>query len=127
MVAVVFIALMTPWLARRVRAQGPEAVIVVGVMGSFLINHHMTPGDLMVLLVPVWLLLRERQSRRGDALLGAYLRSSTSGFTGVGGLFPSSTAMTFSAAVVAILVRVSREAEAMCGVRMTLSSARRGG
>jgi hypothetical protein len=69
-VAVVFIALMTPWLARRVRAQGPEAVIVVGVMGSFLINHHMTPGDLMVLLVPVWLLLRERQSRRSDALVG---------------------------------------------------------
>lgn len=69
-VAVVFIAVMTPWLARRVRAQGPEAVIAVGVMGSFLINHHMTPGDLMVLLVPVWLLLRERQSRRSDALLG---------------------------------------------------------
>ena len=35
-----------------------------------MINHHMTPGDLMVLLVPIWLLLRVRRAPLRDGLLG---------------------------------------------------------
>ena len=38
-------------------------------MGSLLINHHMTPGDLMMLLLPVWLLLRAGGSLVRDGAL----------------------------------------------------------
>jgi glycosyl transferase family 87 len=57
-------------LAWRTRRQGLEATISIGVTGSVLINHHMTPGDLMVLLVPIWLLLRVRRAPLRDGLLG---------------------------------------------------------
>ncbi|HEY4887784.1 MAG TPA: glycosyltransferase family 87 protein [Candidatus Dormibacteraeota bacterium] len=48
----------TLWLAWRLRNRGPEAVLAIGVAGSLLVNHHLTPGDLNLLLVPIWLLLR---------------------------------------------------------------------
>jgi hypothetical protein len=57
-VAVVLIAAATLAIAWRLRHGGPEPVIAVGVMGSVLVNHHMTPGDLMLLLAPIWLLAR---------------------------------------------------------------------
>jgi hypothetical protein len=56
--AVVVIAAATLVIAWRLRHEGPEPVIAVGVMGSVLINHHMTPGDLMMLLAPIWLVAR---------------------------------------------------------------------
>ena len=68
-VAVVAITLAIIWLAWRTRQQGLEITISIGVMGSLLINHHMTPGDLMMLLLPVWLLLRAGGSLVRDGAL----------------------------------------------------------
>jgi hypothetical protein len=66
---VVLIAAAMTWLAWRLRHEGPEAAIALGVTGSILINHHMTPGDLMMLLVPVWVMFRERGSLIRNAIL----------------------------------------------------------
>jgi len=68
--AVALIALATVLISWRLRHGGPEPVIAVGVMGSVLVNHHMTPGDLMMLLAPVWLLLRTGGGQLRAGLLG---------------------------------------------------------
>jgi Glycosyltransferase family 87 len=52
-----FVAGVTLWLAHRVRNRGSGVVLAVGVAGSLLVNHHLTPGDLNLLLVPIWLLM----------------------------------------------------------------------
>ena len=70
-VAAVVISALTIWLAWKMRAHGPEVAITLGVMGSILVNHHMTPGDLMLFLVPIWLLLRVHQGVLSNALIGA--------------------------------------------------------
>ena len=70
LVAASLISVATLWLARRLRHDGCEAVIAVGVMGSFLVNHHTTPGDLMILLVPIWLVLGSRNSASSRTFVG---------------------------------------------------------
>lgn len=39
--------------------QRPGAVVAAGILGSLLVNHYLTPADFTILLVPIWLLLRE--------------------------------------------------------------------
>ena len=58
MAAVLLITAATLWIAWRLRNRDPGLVLAVGVAGSLLVNHHLTPGDLNLLLVPIWLLLR---------------------------------------------------------------------
>lgn len=98
--AVVLIAAATILIAWRLREDGPETVIAVGVMGSVLVNHHMTPGDLMMLLAPIWLLLRLR---------GGSMRSWLLGFAWVGGwlalIFPALALVVAAAIPVVLLVR----------------------
>jgi hypothetical protein len=65
------ITVATAVLAWLLRGRGVEVTIALGVMASVLINHHMTPGDLMLLLIPIWLLARQRGSVVRDLLLGA--------------------------------------------------------
>ncbi|HEY1420948.1 MAG TPA: glycosyltransferase family 87 protein, partial [Candidatus Dormibacteraeota bacterium] len=68
--AVALLAAATMLAAWRLRHSGAEQVIAIGVMGSVLINHHMTPGDLMMLLAPIWLLLRCQGGALRNTLLG---------------------------------------------------------
>jgi len=65
------ITIATALIAWATRWRGVEVTIAVGVMGSVLINHHMTPGDLQLLLIPIWLLARARGSMVRDAGLAA--------------------------------------------------------
>jgi hypothetical protein len=101
--AVVLIAAATFLIAWRLRDDCPEAVIAVGVMGSVLVNHHMTPGDLMMLLAPIWLLLRLRGGSMWSWLLG---------FAWVGGwlaiIFPVLALVEAAAIPLALLVRSAR-------------------
>jgi hypothetical protein len=53
--AVVAAALVAAWLAR---GRGPEVPLAAGVAASLLLSPHTTPGDFVLLLLPVWLLLR---------------------------------------------------------------------
>jgi Glycosyltransferase family 87 len=69
--AALLITALTVSLAWWMREGGPEVAITLGVMGSILINHHMTPGDLMLFLVPIWLMLRSHDGLLGNALIGA--------------------------------------------------------
>ena len=69
-VAVTLIAGAMVWLAWRLRHEGPEPAIALGVTGSLLINHHLTPGDLMILLVPVWVMFRVHGGLLRNAMLG---------------------------------------------------------
>jgi hypothetical protein len=66
--AVLCVGLATVWLSHRLRHGPAEVPIAIGVMASVLVNHHMTPGDLMLLLVPIWLLARSRGSLTRDVL-----------------------------------------------------------
>jgi hypothetical protein len=56
--AALLITGITLLLSWRLRDRGPETVMAIGIAGSLLVNHHLTPGDLNLLLVPIWLLLR---------------------------------------------------------------------
>lgn len=98
--AVVLIAAATMLITWRHREDGPESVIAVGVMGSVLVNHHMTPGDLMMLLAPIWLLLRWR---------GGFIRSWLLGFAWAGGwlalIFPVLALVVAAAMPILLLVR----------------------
>lgn len=107
-VAVVLIAAATVLIAWRLRRGGPEPVIAVGVMGSVLVNHHMTPGDLMMLLAPIWLLLR---------VGGGWLRTVLLGLAWVGGwlalIFPVLALVVAAAVPVALLARGARPHRAL--------------
>ncbi|HEY8884281.1 MAG TPA: glycosyltransferase family 87 protein [Chloroflexota bacterium] len=59
--------------ARRWKAD-PMMVVGLGVCGSILVNHYLTPSDLVVLLLPVWALLRARSTM---AALGGLLWTGT--------------------------------------------------
>jgi hypothetical protein len=101
--AVVLISAATVLIAWRLRREGPEPVIAVGVMGSVLINHHMTPGDLMMMLAPIWLLLRLR---------GGAMRSWLLGFAWAGGwlalIFPVLALVVAAAMPVVLMGRNAR-------------------
>jgi hypothetical protein len=100
--AVLVIAGATMWIAWRHRRDGPEPVIAVGVMGSILVNHHMTPGDLMMLLAPIWMLAR---------IPGGLVRAFLVGLAWVGGwlamIFPA-TALVVAATMEVVLIRRDR-------------------
>ena len=100
--AVLVIAGATMGIAWRLRRDGPEPVIAVGVMGSILVNHHMTPGDLMMLLAPIWMLAR---------IPGGLVRASLLGLAWVGGwlamIFPA-TALVVAATMEVVLFRNAR-------------------
>lgn len=104
--AVVLIAAATVAIAWRLRRGGPEPVIAVGVMGSILVNHHMTPGDLMMLLAPIWLLARAG---------GGPLRAALLGLAWVGGwlalIFPALALAVAAAVPVALLAAAPRPHE----------------
>ena len=108
--AVALIAVATVLIAWRLRGGGSEPVIAVGVMGSVLVNHHMTPGDLMMLLAPIWLLARTG---------GGSLRAALLSLAWVGGwlalIFPVLALVVAGAIPVALLAvgaRPHRTAEA---------------
>ena len=90
----------TLWLAWRLRNRGPEAVLAIGVAGSLLVNHHLTPGDLNLLLVPIWLLLR---------IPGGLIWKTTIGFMWTGAwlalMFPMTAVIVLGAIPVAALIR----------------------
>jgi hypothetical protein len=103
LVAVLLITVATLLIAWRLREDGLEPVIAIGVMGSVLINHHMTPGDLMMLLAPIWLLLRFQ---------GGSVRNWLLGFAWAGGwlalIFPVLALVVAAAMPAVLLVRGSR-------------------
>jgi hypothetical protein len=53
--AVALAALLAAWLAR---GRGPDVPLAAGVAASLLLSPHTTPGDFVLLLLPVWLLLK---------------------------------------------------------------------
>jgi hypothetical protein len=53
--AVVVLALLAAWLSRQ---RGHEVAIAAAVPASLLVSGHITPGDFVMLLLPIWLLLR---------------------------------------------------------------------
>lgn len=56
-VAALVTALLVAAAGRHWRQNG-LAVLGAGLLGSILVNHYLTPSDLVVLLVPVWALAR---------------------------------------------------------------------
>src|SRR5579864_6324567 len=60
----------------------------------------------------------------GYVFLPRLFSSQTAGLMRLGGRRPSKKAITFSAAIVAMRVRVAIEAEPMCGARTTLARLR---
>ena len=68
LVVIVALALIAAWLSR---GGGPEIPIVVGIVSTLLINHHLTPADFTILLPAVWLLLRTRPELTMRLLGGA--------------------------------------------------------
>ncbi|MEO8744592.1 MAG: glycosyltransferase 87 family protein [Candidatus Dormiibacterota bacterium] len=116
--AAILIAAATILIAWRLRHDGPEPVIAVGVMGSFLINHHMTPGDLMMLLVPVWLILRLRGGVLRNALLGV---AWVGGWLGL--IFPVSAILVAAAIPLALLVHSMSQRHPVVPASKELSAA----
>jgi hypothetical protein len=90
----------TLWLAWRLRNHGPEMVLAIGIAGSLLVNHHLTPGDLNLLLVPIWLLLR---------VPGGLVWKTTIGFMWAGAwlalMFPITAIVVLGAIPAAALIR----------------------
>jgi hypothetical protein len=91
---------VTLWLAWRLRNHGPEMVLAIGIAGSLLVNHHLTPGDLNLLLVPIWLLLR---------VPGGLVWKTTIGFMWAGAwlalMFPITAIVVLGAIPAAALIR----------------------
>jgi hypothetical protein len=54
--AVVTVALLLV-AAYTNRKSAPEVCVAVGIASSLLINHHLTPADFTVLLIPVWIVI----------------------------------------------------------------------
>jgi len=54
--AVVTVALLLV-AAYTNRKSAPEVCVAVGIAGSLLINHHLTPADFTLLLIPVWIVI----------------------------------------------------------------------
>ena len=100
--AAILVAGATLLIAWRVRRTGPGPVLAVGIAGSLLVNHHMTPGDLNLLLVPIWLLL---------LMPGGFFWKTTVGvlWTGAwfGLIFPLMAVGVLVAIPVVVFIRVS--------------------
>ena len=54
--AVVTVALLLV-AAYTNRKSAPEVCVAAGIAGSLLINHHLTPADFTLLLIPVWIVI----------------------------------------------------------------------
>lgn len=111
LVAVALLAAATMLVAWRVRHNCTEHVIAIGVMGSVLINHHMTPGDLMMLLAPIWLLLRNPAGALRNALLGTTWLAAWLAL-----IFPILALLVAAAMPIALLARSFRPRRRMQGV-----------
>ncbi|MGH7764032.1 MAG: glycosyltransferase family 87 protein [Candidatus Dormibacteraceae bacterium] len=110
-IAVVLLTAATMLVAWRLRHHGVELVIAVGVMGSVLINHHMTPGDLMMLLAPIWLLLRSQSGPLRNGLLGL---TWVAGWLAL--IFPALALAAAAAMPIALFVRSFRPRSRLQGV-----------
>jgi hypothetical protein len=62
-IAVPIIVALTLVAARVRRKSDPGLVVAAGVLGSLLINHHLTPADFILLLIPVWVGVAQAQPR----------------------------------------------------------------
>lgn len=51
---IVALALIAAYANRRI---APGVCVAAGISGSLLINHHLTPADFTLLLIPVWILI----------------------------------------------------------------------
>lgn len=56
-IAAVIITVLTLIAARSWGKSDPAIPVAVGITGSLLINHHLTPADFTILLIPVWLVM----------------------------------------------------------------------
>jgi hypothetical protein len=53
-IAATIIIALTLVAARVRRKSDPGLVLSAGILGSLMINHHLTPADFILLLIPVW-------------------------------------------------------------------------
>ena len=60
-IAVPVIFALTLVAARVRRSSDPGLALSAGVLGSLLINHHLTPADFTLLLIPVWVGVAQAQ------------------------------------------------------------------
>jgi glycosyl transferase family 87 len=60
LIAAAVIVVVALCAARICRNPDPGIPVAVGVLGSLLINHHLTPADFTLLLVPAWIGLTSR-------------------------------------------------------------------
>jgi hypothetical protein len=56
-IAAVVITVLALIAARVSGISDPRIAIAAGITGSLLINHHLTPADFIILLVPVWFVI----------------------------------------------------------------------
>jgi glycosyl transferase family 87 len=56
-VAVVVVIVLTLVAAWLLRSGEPGLPVALGVTGTLLINHHLTPADFTILLIPIWIVM----------------------------------------------------------------------
>ncbi|HYM96440.1 MAG TPA: glycosyltransferase family 87 protein [Candidatus Sulfotelmatobacter sp.] len=56
-IAAIVIGVLALVAARVWGTSDPRIAIAAGITGSLLINHHLTPADFIILLVPVWFVI----------------------------------------------------------------------
>lgn len=56
-VAAAIVIVLTLITAHSNRELAPGVCVAAGILGSLLINHHLTPADFTLLLIPVWIVI----------------------------------------------------------------------
>lgn len=69
-IAAIVVTALTLVASRADRRLGPGACVAAGIAGSLLINHHLTPADFTLLLVPIWIVIAMRPAKHMRAIAG---------------------------------------------------------
>lgn len=103
LIAVPTIVVITLVAARRTMASDPGLALSAGVLGSLLINHHLTPADFILLLLPVW--IGVAQARPPQLRVVAALLWAAGWMTSIGLAWP---VVVMELAYIAVLILPSR-------------------
>jgi hypothetical protein len=56
--------------SRSDKTIGPGVCVAAGIVGSLLINHHLTPADFTLLLIPIWIVIAAQPAKHMRAVAG---------------------------------------------------------
>lgn len=116
--SIVALTLVAAFTRRR---SDPGLVIAAGILGSLLINHHLTPADFILLLLPVWLGVAHTQPLHVRLVAAALWAAGWTSSIGLGWPVAMMELVYIAALIVPVGSRSGEPTEAIDGASLHLA------